>query len=99
MEILEKHLDLKRQLEFLHEDRRNEILSDMLENDDEYKNLCRSRKNSSIALKNAIFDTDIDRLFEEYSDAAYEQDAYELDSIYKKAVNDTLSLLSKNGLI
>ena len=99
MKILEKYPKLVKQFEIMYVTRRNEILNEMLNNDDAYKEFCKKRKDSSILLKNAIFGTEIDELFEKYSDAAFSQDTYELDAIYKKAVDDTLSLLTENGII
>jgi hypothetical protein len=99
VKMLREHPHLIKQLADLCETRRNEILADMLEKDEKYKNLCKIRKDNSIALKRAIHGTEIDSLFENYADASFSQDAYELDSLYRQGMEDTLSLLATNGII
>lgn len=98
MEILKKYPKAAKQFEKMYETRRNEILMEMLETDYEYKKLCKERTDSSMELKAAIVGSDIDILFEKYSDTAYAQDAYELDAIYKKAIEDAMSVMEKNGI-
>jgi hypothetical protein len=98
MEILEKYPHLKTQFEALYENRRNEILNQMLETDTEYIRLRGKRADASMALKRAIDDSKA-YLLENYADSVLAHEIYELDSVYKQAVCDTLILLSKNGII
>ena len=99
MKILNKYPELAKQFEEMYKTRRNEILNEMLETDDKYKKLCRELADSSMKLKGAIVGSNIDELFEIYSDMAYARDAYELDIIYKRGIEDSLTVLVKNGLI
>ncbi|MDR0920337.1 MAG: hypothetical protein LBM93_14020 [Oscillospiraceae bacterium] len=99
MEILKKYPQLSKQFDTMYQTRRNEILAKMLENDDEYKKLCQERTNNSMKLKEAIVGSEIDVLFEKYSNSAYAQDIYELDFLYKQAVKDTIDILEENDII
>lgn len=99
MEILNKYPELAEQFEEMYQTQRNKILTEMLEMDDEYKMLCKERMNSSMELKAVIVGSDIDVLFEKYSDAAFAQDVYELDALYKKGIEDALIVLERNGII
>ena len=99
MESFNKYPKLANQFEKMCQTRRNEILTVMLETDDKYKKLCSERRERSVSLKEAVVNTEADVLFNQYSDAIYAQDVYELDSIYRHAVNDTLTVLEENGFI
>ena len=83
----------------MYETRRNEILTNLLETDDEYKKLCRELTDNSMELKRAIAGSGTDVLFEQYADSAYARDAYELDTLYRQGVEDTISVLEQNGII
>ena len=97
MESIEKHSELIEQLSELFKTRRNEILTEMLITDGEYKRLCEERADASMALKNAVVGTEAARLFEEYSDTIFAQEVYELDSIYKQAVYDILEIIENKA--
>ena len=97
MEYLEKYPYLKKPIEAMFENRRNEILNQMLEADSKYLELSKKRAKTSHDLLETLDDTQAE-LFEQYSDSIYAQEIYELDSLYKQAVNDTLNLLHDCGL-
>ena len=99
MDIFDKYPELKKKIEALYELRRNEILSHMVETDDVYNDLCRKRADTSMAVKLALAGIGADALFEEYSDAVYAQEIYELDAIYRRAFYDTVEILKELGLI
>lgn len=98
MDFLEKYPDIKKRLDTLYKNRRNEILSQMLKIDDKYIKLNSKRTNASMALRETLDDTGVE-LFEKYSDSIYAQEVYELDFLYKQAISDTLNLLTESGLI
>jgi hypothetical protein len=98
MEILINYPAIKEQLESLCRSRRNEILSELLEGDSEYKRLCIERANASMILRKSL-DDKMAKLFEVYSDCLYAQDVFELDLIYRQAIFDTLKILAENNLI
>jgi hypothetical protein len=98
MKYLEKHPNLREQFDSLGENRRNEILSQLLESDSEYVKLRDERANASSVLRESLSETQAE-LFEKYSDSLYAQDVYELDAVYRQAIYDTLRILSENGLI
>lgn len=81
VKIFFKYPELEKQFETLCKTRRNEILSHIVETDNEYENLRCKRADASMALKNALDSTNAGSLLEEYSDAVYEQEIYELDAI------------------
>ena len=99
MEIFAKYpnLKLKERLEELYENRRNEILTELLEFD-EYVKLRDERAEASMALRE-ILDESGAELFEKYSDAVYAHEIHELDSVYRQAIADALKLLQESGLI
>jgi len=99
MEINDKYSKLEEQLEMLCQIRRYEILENMLKTDDVYKKLCKERTEASVKLKNKLIDPEISELFENYSDAIFAQECYEIDSIYKKAISDALDIMKNQGLI
>jgi len=99
MDILKKHPNIAKQFDEMYKNRLNEILAEMLENDEKYKVLCEKRKKASIALKQAVKATETDKLFEYYSDASLAHDSYELDAVYRKGVEDAVSIFSQNGVI
>ncbi|MDR1674145.1 MAG: hypothetical protein LBR54_01685 [Oscillospiraceae bacterium] len=99
MKIFKKHPALEKQFEKMYQTRRDEILNEMLSNDEEYKRLNNKRTDASMDLKRRIAGTETDILFEKYSDAAFAHDAYELDALYKKGVEDALNVLEENDLI
>ena len=82
MKIFEKYPDMKKRLEALQENRRNEILERLLENNEEYIKLCDERATASMALRNALDDEKV-KLFEEYSDNIYAQEIFKLDEASK----------------
>ena len=84
---------LKNELEKLLLTRRNEILTQMLSTDSAYKALFDRRTQESMALKNMFVDSDIDILFERYSDAIYAQEIYELDAAYKQGFIDAVEII------
>ena len=98
MKILANNPIVKEQLESLCGSRRNEILTELLENDSEYKRLCTERTNASMVLREAL-DNKTVKLFEAYSDCLYAQDVFELDLMYRQAMFDTLKTLAENNLI
>ena len=91
-------LNLKERLEELCENRRNEILTEMLESDGEYVKLRDERADTSMALREILDEKDVG-LFEKYSDAVYAHEIHELDAVYRQATADTLKLLQESGLI
>lgn len=97
MEFLDRYPKLAEQLELLCKTRRDEILAHMIETDKEYEQLRAKRADASMALKNAFYSTD--ELFEEYSDAVYAQEVYELDAVYRQALYDALNALKEQGLL
>jgi len=98
IEILEKYPILKNQFESLYENRRNEILNQMMESDSEYIKLSSERANASKALR-AVLDDKTAELFEKYSDSLHVHEIHEIDAVYKQAVCDALTILQRNGLI
>ena len=98
MKGLEKYPDLKKRLETLCEDRRNGILTQILESDDEYAKLSTARAEASMALRN-VLDNEKAVLFERYSDSVYAQEVYELDALYRQVIQDTLEIMKDCGLI
>lgn len=99
MDIFEKHPELKIQFEKLFQTRRNEILTLMLETDNEYKKLIHKRAEASMMMKNVIIGTETNIVFEKYSDTIYAQEIYELDAIYKQAFLDAIIVLQNQGLL
>ena len=99
MEILNNHPEIIKQLETLYKTRSGEILSQMLNNDNDYQRLCNEREEASTALKKAVNETEADALFEKYSDTIYAQEIHEHDCIYRQATHDTVNLLSERGLL
>ena len=99
MDILEKHPELKKQLDKLLQTRRSEILNDMPETDSDYKKLVQERTQASMALKNMLISFESDKLFEEYSDTIYAQEIYELDAIYKQAFIDAVNVCQEQELL
>jgi len=79
--------------------RRNEILTSMLGNDEEYKRLCNERADASMALRQSLETPALELLFEKYSDTIYAQEVYELDALYKQGFNDAVGILDENGLL
>jgi len=98
MEFLNKHPELTKKIESFCKNRRNEILSEILEIDEKYKNLCYERAKTSMSLKELLNETGI-LLLEKYSDSIYAQEVYELEVLYRQAVYDILNILGNNGLI
>ena len=98
MKIFEKYPDLKKRLEALQENRRNEILERLLENNEEYIKLRDERAAASMALRDALDNKQV-KLFEEYSDSIYAQEIFELDELYGQAMSDTLEILEESGLL
>ena len=99
MDILDKYPELKDKLEKLLHTKRNDILNNMLETDNEYKTLCDERVRTSTELKNMLVGFETDILFEEYSDAIYAQEVYELEAVYKQGFIDAIDNLHKQNLI
>jgi hypothetical protein len=99
MEILSKNPELANHFNMLCQTRRDEILSQMMENDEQYEKLCKKRADISMELKMLLSDAETDALFEKYSDAVYEQEIYELDAIYRQGLHDALDYLQKKLLI
>ena len=98
MKIFEKYPDLKKRLEALKENRRNEILESLLESNDDYIKLRDERAATSMDLRNALDGTQV-KLFEKYSDSIYAQEIFELDELYRQAISDTLEILEESGLL
>lgn len=98
MEFLEKTPALKKQFEALYENRQNEILSEILKKDEGYIKLNNERAEASTALRE-VLDDEAMELFEKYSDSLYAHEIYEIDTVYRQAVLDTLTLLQENGMI
>jgi len=95
MDILNKYPELKNKLEFLLQTKRNEILSQLLESNNEYKTLCNERTQASMAVKNMLAGSESDILFEVYSDAIYAQEVYELNSVYRQGFIDAIIALQE----
>ena len=90
--------NIKQEYYHLCKTRRNEILSEMLHTDKSYIELCQNRTNASIALKKALSNSDSNVLFNDYSDAIYKQEIYELEAVYKQAFIDALNIVSNQKL-
>ena len=95
MEALGDNPELAKCFKMLCQTRRNEILSQLLENDKAYQKLCRERADISMELKALLPDENSNALFERYSDAICAQEIYELDAIYKQGLHDALDSLQK----
>jgi hypothetical protein len=99
MVALNKYLKLLKP-EKLSESRVNEILAYLLETDAGYQKLTEKRAQSSMMLKNTIAGSkEADILFEEYSDAVYAQESYELEIVYKQGFIDAVADLYDKGLL
>lgn len=98
MDYMEKYPELRLQFKSLCENRRNEILTHMLEVDDEYTKLRNKRADAGVALRESLDNSKV-HLYEDYSDALFAHEIYELDTIYRQAVSDTLNILKETGLI
>lgn len=99
MDILDNYPEIKKLFEKLYLTRRDEILAHMLEADNEYMVLCCKRAEASMSLKNVLTSIEANDLFEEYSDAIFEQEIYELHAIYKQALIDAIIALRNQGLL
>jgi hypothetical protein len=99
MDIIDRYPKLKEKLESLCQTRRDEILACLVDTNSEYEKLNRERADASMALKNAIEGTAADELFEEYSDAVYAQEVYELDVVYRQATIDVLKVLENREVL
>lgn len=99
MDIFAKHPELKKQFDALLQTRRNEILNYMLETDKHYQNIVQARTQASMSLKNKLIGSETNTLFEEYSDAIYAQEIYELDAIYTQAFIDAIITIQEQGLL
>lgn len=99
MDFFDKYSKLEKQFEILCRTRRDEILSHIIETDSEYESLRRNRADASMVLKEVLGRSNADRLFEEYSDAVYAQEVYELDTIYRQALYDALEAVRNQGIL
>lgn len=97
MDIFQKYPDLAIALEQLCPKRRNEILQDMVENDNEYNILRRARTKTSMLLRDVLLDKCT--LLDEYSNTVYSQECYELDALYRQGFIDALKELVERGLL
>lgn len=97
MSFLEKYPALIKRIDALCQTRRHEILSHMTETDIAYESLFDARATASMELKSAVVDTAADRLFEQYADAVYAQEVYELYAIYRQGIFDILDVLHDYG--
>ena len=98
MEALQKYPNIKKRIESLYESRCNEILSRMIEVDNEYARLRNERADASMALREILDEVGIG-LVEKYSDSVYAQEVNELDEIYKQATIDVLNILHESKLL
>lgn len=100
MEIFEKYPQLQYKFNELSQTRQNEILSNMLKTDDNYKELIKKRTHASMVIKNIIDELEkANTFFEEYSDTIYEQEIYELNAIYKQGFIDAIIVLEEYHLL
>ena len=100
MDILNRYPELKNKLEQLLQTRRDKILDYLLETDEKYRELTKKRIQSSMALKNIVAGLkEPDKVFEEYSDAVFAQEIYELEAVYKQGFIDAVVDLYDNGLL
>ena len=97
MDILLKYPEMAAEFTQLCQTRRNEILQAMVDTDEDYSRIRRLRTDTSMALRNRLED-DCD-LLENYSDAVYMQESYELDAVYRQGFLDALDTLAKRGLL
>lgn len=95
MDVFNRHPELKKLFEENFKTKPYEILTDMLQTDKVYAELCRNRADKSMDLKKLLTDTAADTMFEAYSDAVYAQEVYELDCIYRQAFSDALKILKE----
>lgn len=99
MEYFRSHPELEKEMETLCQTRRDEILSQMVESDSEYNELCRKRADASMALNNVLIENKKEYLLEQYSNAIFAQEVYELEAFYKQALIDTVNTLHELGLL
>lgn len=97
MSILDKFPWLSESFEVLCRTRRDEILQYMVERDELYYALRLERTKTSMLLKGALGDKD--NLLEEYANAVYTQECYELDKLYRQGFLDALIILEERGLL
>lgn len=97
MEILNNHAELSKQFEELCQTRRDEILADMVNTDNDYDTLRRKRADASMILRDTLGE-DFE-LLELYSESIYAQECYELDTIYRQGFLDALDVLHSQGLL
>jgi len=96
MDIINKNPELAERFEKLLKTRCDEILSLMVKIDFKYADLRSERAEASMALLEKVNDNAI---YEEYSDAVYEQTSYELNVIYKQAFLDALEVVKEKKII
>ena len=94
MDILLKYPEIKAELDKSLRTKRDEILSEMLKSDCDYKRLVDERTAASIALKNSLAGlAEANILFEKYSDTIYKQEIYELNAVYRHGITDAVTAL------
>ena len=100
MNIFDKYPKVKSKFDKLAQTRQDEILSNMLASDDDYIKFVNKRADASMTLKNAISGLkEASILFEQYSDAIYAQETYELAEIYRLSFIDAIIVFQENDLI
>lgn len=97
MDIFEKHPDLEMEFNRLCQTRRNELLQEMVETDGKYDVLRRTRTDASMRLRDALADNH--SLLEEYANAVFAQEGYELDALYRQGFLDALQVLKELDLL
>ena len=91
-DFLNEQPNIKSYLEKIKKKRINKILDTLRNQDERYKALLNERLEASEKLRESLSKPELVILFEQYSDAIYSVEYYQLESVYERAFMDGAAL-------